>query len=77
MAKPYARGRLFLALVKERLLLFLGQTVVAALAYLVEDAVNLLLRGLLTGVVVPVGVMVLPTVVVALPTVIPSMPSSN
>ena len=49
---------LLVAAVEEALLLFLGEAGVAVLAYLVEDAVDFLLCGLLVGVVVPVGLLV-------------------
>ena len=52
---PRLRGNPFCR--AERLLLLLRQTVVAALSYLVEDAVDLLLGSLLVGVIFPVGLL--------------------
>ena len=45
------------AVFEQFVLLFLGQTVVSAFTYLVQDAVCLCLLALLTGIIVPVALM--------------------
>ena len=80
-ARPWLtiRGSGLLAAVEELSLLLVGQTVVSAAAHLVEYAVNLVLLGLLAGIIVPVRLasrilitarFVSPTVTASLPVIL-------